>query len=130
MDGHHPRLQVAAPTRPTKARRTAARVSRRPSSGVGASSSTASASRLGELGAEGGQRPGVELPQRAAQGVDVPLRGPDQALMGAGQHLDRLGQRAVAGDRAVVVAVGADQIGQHLGIPTVRLGPRDWWRPR
>jgi hypothetical protein len=29
--------------------------------------------------------------------------------MGSGQHLDRLGQRAVAGERAVVVAVGADQ---------------------
>jgi hypothetical protein len=43
--------------------------------------------------------------------------------MGAGQHLDRLGERAVTGDRAVVVAVGPDQIGQHLGIPPVGLGP-------
>jgi hypothetical protein len=38
---------------------------------------------LGELGAERGQRPGVELPQRASQGIDVPLPRPDQALMGA-----------------------------------------------
>jgi hypothetical protein len=43
--------------------------------------------------------------------------------MGPGQHLDRLGQRTVAGDRAVVVPVGADQIGQHLDVPTVGLGP-------
>jgi hypothetical protein len=43
--------------------------------------------------------------------------------VGPGQDLDRLGQWAVAGDPAMVVAVGADQIGQHLGIPPVRLGP-------
>jgi hypothetical protein len=53
----------------------------------------------------------------------MPLAGPDQALMGAGQHLDRLGQRTVAGDLAVVMAIGADQIGQHLGVPAVGLGP-------
>jgi hypothetical protein len=43
--------------------------------------------------------------------------------VGPGQHLDRLSQRAVARDLAVVVAVGADQIGQHLGVPSVGLGP-------
>jgi hypothetical protein len=53
----------------------------------------------------------------------VPLPRPDQILVGTGQHLDRLGQRAVAGDLAVVVAVGADQVGQHLGVAAVRLGP-------
>jgi hypothetical protein len=31
----------------------------------------------------------------------------------------------VAGDLAVVVPVGADQVGQHLGIGAVGLGPRD-----
>ena len=56
--------------------------------------------------------------------VDVPLPAPDQALVRPGQHLDRLGQRAVAGDLAVVVPVGADQVGQHLGIPAVGLRPR------
>jgi hypothetical protein len=41
----------------------------------------------------------------------------------AGEHFDRLGQLRVAGDGAVMVAVGADQIGQHPRIPTVGLGP-------
>jgi hypothetical protein len=53
----------------------------------------------------------------------VPLAGPDQVLVRPSQDLDRLGERAVAGDRAVVVAVGADQVGQHLGVPAVGLGP-------
>jgi hypothetical protein len=44
VDRHHPRLQVAPPARGDQGRRTATRVSRRPSSGVGASSSTAKAS--------------------------------------------------------------------------------------
>jgi hypothetical protein len=68
--------------------------------------------------------PGWELPQQAAQLVDLPLAGPDQALVGAGQHLDRLGQLTVPGDRAVVVPVGPDQVGQHLGVPRIGLGPR------
>jgi hypothetical protein len=42
--------------------------------------------------------------------------------MGPGQHLDRLHRWGVVGDRAVVVPVGADQIGQHLGISAVGLG--------
>jgi hypothetical protein len=53
----------------------------------------------------------------------VPLPAPDQVLVRPGQHLDRLGERAVAGDRAVVVPVGADQVGQHLGVAPVGLGP-------
>jgi hypothetical protein len=44
--------------------------------------------------------------------------------VGPGQDLDRLGQLAVAGDRAVVVPVGPDQVGQDLGIPGIGLGPR------
>jgi hypothetical protein len=39
------------------------------------------------------------------------------------QHLDRLHQRTVTGDLAVVVPIGSDQIGQHLGITAVGLGP-------
>ena len=42
-----------------------------------------------------------------------------------GEHLDRLGLGAVAGDRAVVVPVGADQIGQQLGIAGIGFGARD-----
>jgi hypothetical protein len=41
-----------------------------------------------------------------------------------GQDLDRLHQRRIPSHLAVVVTVGADQIGQHLGIATVRFGPR------
>jgi hypothetical protein len=125
MDGHHPRLQVPTPTSLNK---------RPPHRRLGEPPAQLRRRRqlehrqclgLGELGAERGQRPGVELPRRASQGIDVPLPRPDQALMGAGQHLNGLHQRAVAGDRPVVMAVGPDQISQHLGIPTVRLGPRD-----
>jgi hypothetical protein len=42
---------------------------------------------------------------------------------GPGEHLDRLHCWSVAGDRPVVVAVGADQIGQHLGVPAGGLSP-------
>ena len=45
--------------------------------------------------------------------------------MRAGEHLDRLGLGAVAGDRAVVVPVGAYQIGQQLGIGGIGFGARD-----
>jgi hypothetical protein len=44
--------------------------------------------------------------------------------VGPGQDLDRLGQLAVASDWAVVVPVGADQVGQDLGIASIGLGPR------
>jgi hypothetical protein len=49
--------------------------------------------------------------------------------VGAGLHLDRLGQVAVAGDRAVVV-VGPDQVGQDLGVGGIGLGPETPWRSR
>jgi hypothetical protein len=45
--------------------------------------------------------------------------------VGAGQHLDRLGQLGVAGNRAVVVPIGPDQVGQDLGVPRIGLGARD-----
>jgi hypothetical protein len=44
--------------------------------------------------------------------------------VGPGQDLDRLGRLAVTGDRAVVMAVGPDQVGQDLGISSIGLGPR------
>jgi hypothetical protein len=130
MDSHHPGLQVAPPTglnkRPPHRRPdeppALLRGRRQLQHGQGL--------RLSQVGAEGGQRPWIELPQRAAQRIHVPLAGPDQALMSPGQHLDRLGQRAVAGDLAVVMPVGPDQISQHLGIAPVGLGPRDLVRPR
>jgi hypothetical protein len=123
VDRHHPRLEVLAsaglnkrppyhrPGEPAALLRGRGQLQHGQSLG------------LGQLGTQRGQRAGVELPQRAPQRVDVPLPRPDQVLVGAGQHLDRLGQGAVAGDLAVVVPVGADQVGQHLGVAAVGLGP-------
>lgn len=130
VDGNHPCLEVAAP---------ASADQRAPHRCPGQLAAQLRGWRqlqhrkglgLGELGAERGQRARMELAQGAAQRVDVPLPRPDQVLVGAGQDLDRLGERAVAGDLAVVVAIGADQIGQHLGVASVGLGPRHLWRPR
>ena len=50
---------------------------------------------------------------------------PDQGLMGAGHHLDRLSPRAVAGDRSQLVSVGADHVRQHVRIGGVALGARN-----
>ena len=50
--------------------------------------------------------------------------------MRSGEHLDRLGLGAVAGDAAMVVPIGAHQIGQQFGIAGIRLGPETWWRSR
>jgi hypothetical protein len=74
------------------------------------------------IAAEGGQRCRIEGPQGTAHDVGLPLAGPHQLLMSAGQHLDRLGQPGVALRRPVMVAIGADQIGQHPRIAAVRLG--------
>jgi hypothetical protein len=43
--------------------------------------------------------------------------------MGSSQHPDGLGQLAVAGDQPMIVAVGADQVSQHLGVAWIRLRP-------
>ena len=45
--------------------------------------------------------------------------------MRPGEHLDRLGRIAVPGDQAVVVPVGAHQVGQQFGIRGIGLGSRD-----
>ena len=73
---------------------------------------------------EGLQRGRVVLAQRAAQRVGVPGACPDQVLMCPGEHLDRLRVGAVAGDRAMVVPVGADQIGQQFGVAGIGFGAR------
>ncbi|OUZ01248.1 hypothetical protein B0172_04665 [Mycobacterium avium subsp. paratuberculosis] len=41
-----------------------------------------------------------------------------------GQHFDRLGISGVTGDAAVIVAIGAHQIRQELGVPGIGFGPR------
>ena len=94
--------------------------------------------RAGRVGCPGQQLQvvrGVEVVERGHRGREVlqqlspqPLchRGPlpDQRLVRAGQHLDRLGRRAVPGRRAQLVRIGAHHIGQHVRVPAVALGPR------
>ena len=45
--------------------------------------------------------------------------------MSPGQYLDRVRLEAVAGDGAMVVPVGAHQIGQQFGIGGIGFGARD-----
>jgi hypothetical protein len=45
--------------------------------------------------------------------------------MRSSKNLDALGQGAVASDPAVVVAVGADELGEHLGVTRIGLRPRE-----
>jgi hypothetical protein len=59
--------------------------------------------------------------------------GPDQALMGSGEHLDRLGLGAVAGDAAMVVPIGAHQIGHgcsHACVHFQGRGALSMWMAR
>ena len=80
--------------------------------------------RVSQVGAQRGQRRGIELPQGVAQPVEVALSSPDQPLVRPGEDLDRLGLVAVTGDEAVMMPVAADDLGQHPRIPRVRLGAR------
>ena len=41
-----------------------------------------------------------------------------------GQDLDGLGSRAIGGDLAMIVPIGAHQIRQEFGVPNIRFGPR------
>lgn len=50
--------------------------------------------------------------------------------MGPGQHLDGLGQLRVPSHRPVPVAVGAHQVGEHLGAASSDLAPEVAWRSR
>jgi hypothetical protein len=70
------------------------------------------------------ERCGEELPQRRAQPQHMPAAFPDQALVGARDQLDRLGLLGVAGQRAVVSSVDADDLGQHVRVAGIRLRTR------
>ena len=70
---------------------------------------------------EGG---GEEVPQRRPQPQQVPGAVPDQALVGAGDQLDRLGILGVAGDRPVVGAVQPDDLGQQVRVGGIGLRAR------
>ena len=47
---------------------------------------------------------------------------PDRALVRPGQQLHRISQVAVPGDRAVVVAIEAYDLGEHMSVSGVALG--------
>ena len=57
------------------------------------------------------------------QGVPGPL--PDQRLVGAGHHLDRLGLVTVPSDRAQLMGIGAHHIRQGVRISSITLRTRD-----
>jgi hypothetical protein len=130
MNSNHPDLQVAAPTRADqgpphhRSGQPPALLGgwgqRQHGKGLG----------LGELGAQRAQRPGVEVPERAAQRVDVPLAAPDQALVRSGQHLDRLGQRAVAGDQPWLCRSVRTRSASTLASPRSDLARELPWRLR
>jgi hypothetical protein len=86
--------------------------------------------RASQVGAQRGQRRGIELPQGVAQPVDVALSSPDQPLVRPGEDLDRLSLVAVAGDEAVMMPVAADDLGQHPRIPASDLAPEVTCRSR
>jgi hypothetical protein len=69
------------------------------------------------------QGTGVELPEHRSELVADPLAGPDEVLMRSGQHLDRLGLRGVTGHLAVQVTIATHHLGEHPGIPRIRLRP-------
>ena len=77
-----------------------------------------------EGGAEGLERLRVELAQVAAQSIDVTLALPHEALMCPGKQFDRFGELGIPGDLAVVVTVGAHDVGEHLGVTGVRFRSR------
>ena len=65
------------------------------------------------------------LPERVAQPVGLPGPVPDELLVGAGENAHCARFVAVAGDLAVVVPVGADEVGEQPGVAGVGLGAPD-----
>jgi hypothetical protein len=95
---------------------------------VGAAVRTVRAAGLssGASGAgEGGQRGRVEFAEQLTQLVVDLDAVPDGVLLGAGQHRDRAGSLAVAGQGPVGVPVGPQDVGQHDRVQRIRLHPRD-----
>ena len=72
---------------------------------------------------EGGQRGRIEVAEQLTQLVVDLDAVPDGVLLGAGQHRDRAGLLAVAGQGPVGVPVGPQDVGQHDRVQRVRLGP-------
>src|SRR5680860_654361 len=66
-----------------------------------------------------------ELPQARAQPQHLTGAVPDQRLVHPGQNLHRAGLLAVPGNRAQLVAMGADQVGQDMSVTGITLSSRD-----
>jgi hypothetical protein len=66
-------------------------------------------------------RLGVELQQQRPQPADGLVERPDRVLVLAGQRFDRRGVVADGGQPAVLVPVGAQQVGQHERVARVGL---------
>ena len=67
------------------------------------------------------QRSGEVVPQLAAEPLDLPGPFPDHRLMGPRHDLDRVGIRAVPGDGAELVGIGAHHVAQHVRVTSVSL---------
>lgn len=70
------------------------------------------------------QRGREVIPQRVPQPLSVASAFPDQGFMGAGHHFDRLGPRRVARDRAQLMRMRTDHVGQHMRIPSIAFSAR------
>jgi hypothetical protein len=66
---------------------------------------------------------GEVLAQRGAQPQQVTSTFPDQRLVGAGGHLDRLSLRAVPGHRPQLAGVGAHHARQGVRVSLIALSP-------
>jgi hypothetical protein len=80
---------------------------------------------LVEVGTERLKSSRVELAQGGPKLIAELLTGPDQALVGARQDLDRFGQLGVLAELPVIVPVGSHQVRQHHGVSAIRLFLRD-----
>ena len=72
--------------------------------------------RRGWRGHRRSQGAGVVLAQHRAQRVGLALPRPDHRLVGLGDDLDVLGDRGVPGDRAVMIPIETDKLGEHVGV--------------
>src|SRR5260370_7255455 len=76
-----------------------------------------------KISSEGFKGGWIELAQGATQAIDKALAGPHQILVLAGQDLDGFRQIRVAGERSMVVPIGAHQVCHHLRLAPTPLPP-------